>query len=124
MDRQLTWHSRAEKIINRVHSVFPRPEFENWELCEELKLSAVAACEQIQQFSIANENATLLLNQTAYYLQEKAQYAEALPLYQHALTVCQQIHGIPYNILVNILNNLGLLYSEQDDFEQALPNKP
>ena len=83
MDKKIAWLNRAEKLINRVHNAFPSPEFENWELCEELKLSAVAACEQIQQFSITSENAALLLNQTAYYLQEKAQYAEALPLYQH-----------------------------------------
>ncbi|MCX7096357.1 MAG: hypothetical protein NTV43_00445 [Methylococcales bacterium] len=66
MDRKTSWHNRAENLINRVHNAFPSPEFENWELCEELLLSATAACVQIQQFTITSENAALLLNQTAY----------------------------------------------------------
>ena len=86
MDIKTSWFERAEKVVNRVHSVFPNPEFENWELCEELKLSTIATCEQIQQFNIETENAALLLNQTAYFLQEKAQYSDALPLYPVSYT--------------------------------------
>lgn len=67
MDDGDKWRKRAEKVIDRVCDAFPEVEFENWGLCEELLLSATAACEQIQQFSIANENAASLLHQTAYY---------------------------------------------------------
>lgn len=34
-----SWFERAEKVVNRVNTAFPNPEFENWGLCEELPLS-------------------------------------------------------------------------------------
>ena len=62
MDREATWRERAERVVNRVNDAFPRPEFKNWGLCEELILSATATSEQISIFDIETENAARLLN--------------------------------------------------------------
>jgi len=34
MDKEIAWHERAEKVVNRVNNVFPNPDFENWGLCD------------------------------------------------------------------------------------------
>jgi hypothetical protein len=36
INKEISWYERAEKVVNRVNTSFPNPEFENWDLCEEL----------------------------------------------------------------------------------------
>jgi len=82
MDREDRWRKRVERVVNRVNQAFPNPDFENWELCEELLLSVIATYEKILQFDIKTEIATLLLDKTAFYLSSKASYASSFPVYQ------------------------------------------
>ena len=77
-----------------MNTAFPSPEFEKWEECEELILSATAAYEQINQFGIDTESASLLLHQVAFYFfKQKAKYEESYLLYQKSLIIREKIFG-------------------------------
>ncbi|MCX7096356.1 MAG: tetratricopeptide repeat protein [Methylococcales bacterium] len=109
--REMTWSERVEKVVNRVITAFPPPDdFSNWSFCEELRLSALATCEQIPVFGIESETTARLLNQTAFYLYSKADYAHALPLYQQALACHLKLFGTDHAATATSLNNLALLF--------------
>lgn len=112
----------ATRAMNAVDAVFPYIEFENWSACERLLPSAAACCHHILKYAIATETAGLLLNQTAYYLQHsKANYAQALPLFQEALKIREQVLGKQHPEYASSLNNLAQLYYSQGQYEQTLP---
>ncbi len=121
MVRETTWHERAEKIVNRICKAFPAPEFENWDLCEELILSSIAACEQISKFGIETENAAQLLNQTAYYLREKGKYEYPEPFLLRSIAIYEKILGKNHSHVATGLNNLAELYRELGKYKEAEP---
>jgi CHAT domain-containing protein len=49
------------------------------------------------------------------------QYAQALPLYQRALTISEKAQGPEHPSTGNSLNNLALLYGSMGQYAQALP---
>ena len=112
MNRETSWHERSEKVINRVNAAFPNPElFENWTICEELLLSATAAYQQINQFQIKTDHAVHIINKTsAYFHIVKADYPEALTLYQTALAINEQLYGTEHPVLVASCQQLAALY--------------
>jgi tetratricopeptide (TPR) repeat protein len=87
MDRESRWRERAVAVVDRVNTVFPNPEFENWNLCEELVLSAASLSKQIIELAIETQNAALLLNQVASYLFEKGQYTDVEDFYIFSLDI-------------------------------------
>lgn len=60
------------------------------------------------QFAAAQ--AGRLLNQTALYLQERARYAEAEPLHERVLAICERSLGTEHLTTAAGLNNLASLY--------------
>ena len=120
MDRENGWQERAEKVINRIDSVFPNPEFENWYLCEEIMLSAIFACETVIKFGIETKKSTSLLNKTALYLHIKANYQSALPLYQQALKIEEKFLIEKTPNAINIINNIASLKNEQSKYEEEI----
>jgi len=62
-----------------------------------------------------------LLNGVGYYLDMRAQYAEAEPLFQRAIAIDEKMLGPEHPNLAMLLNNLALLYSDQGRYEQAEP---
>jgi hypothetical protein len=88
MDKEAEWCERYEKLVNRVNEAFPRPDFENWSLCEELILSTESACEKIIRFKIETENARVLLTLTATYL-----IKIILLVYQQSLVISNKVRG-------------------------------
>jgi len=111
----------AERVMNAVNAVFPSPEFKNWATCERLLPSALVCCQNIKTYAIQTETAGRLLNQTASYLDDKANYERALPLYQEALKIREQVLGKLHPSYAQGLNNLASLYYSQGQYEQALP---
>ncbi|OQW93106.1 MAG: kinesin, partial [Beggiatoa sp. IS2] len=47
--------------------------------------------------------------------------AQALPLYQRALEICERVLGKDHPDTATSLNNLALLYNNTGDYAQALP---
>jgi tetratricopeptide (TPR) repeat protein len=75
----------------------------------------------IEQEQMTFPEAARLLNQAGYYLNERARYVEAEPLYQRALAICEQQLGPDHPDTATSLNNLAGLYQDQGKYEQAEP---
>ena len=83
----------AERVVQALAGVFPSPEFRNWTQCERVLPHARAAGRYIADLDLDSQPAGLLLNNTAYYLDDRAEYADAEPLYQRALAIREKALG-------------------------------
>ncbi len=119
IETQWQWMQRA---VHAVLAAYPEnPDVANWPLLDRLLPHAVLCATWIEQASLNTPSATLLLNQTGYYLQERARYAEAESLYQQALSIKEQQLGANHPDTATSLNNLAGLYYRQGKYTQAEP---
>ena len=75
--------------------------------------------QSIQTEQILSEEAGHLLHETAIYLRYRARYKEAETLFQKALSIQEQILGPEHPDIATTLNNLAILYYEQDNYVEA-----
>lgn len=112
----------AERVVEAVNLVFPDPKlFANWPQCEWLLPQAKAAAQLIQEYGIESARASLLLNQAAYFLRERARYSEAEPLLQRALAISEKVSGPDHPSTATRLSNLASLYVSQRRYDEAEP---
>ena len=112
---------RMEQVVRAMNHVFPEVEFQNWSKCDRLLPQAQHCASHILQENFMLPEGARLLNQTASYLQERARYAEAEPLYQRALRINEQALGAEHPQVALNLNNLALLYKTQGKYAEAEP---
>ncbi len=62
----------------------------------------------IEQYQIVRVEAGRLLTEIATYLQDRARYAEAAPLYQQALLIREQLLGSEHSDVATSLTNLRI----------------
>jgi len=117
-DDRRTW---AERTVRAADAAFPAPEFENWRECDRLLPHAQAACELVIARGIESAEAGTLLNQTAYRLDDRAQCAEAEPLYRRALEIKEKVLGPEHPSTATSLNNLAALCRAQGRYAEAEP---
>lgn len=110
------WIQRA---VNTVSAAFPSPEFANWLTCERLLPHALFCATWIEQAQIETRETISLLNQIGRYLHERGRYAEAKPLLQRALALCEQHLGAEHSVTAQHLDNLAELSHDQGSYEQA-----
>ncbi|HEY6542300.1 MAG TPA: FxSxx-COOH system tetratricopeptide repeat protein, partial [Ktedonobacteraceae bacterium] len=113
-----SWGERATLAVN---AAFPKAEYDSWPQCERLLPQAVAATQLIEKYHIVSEEAGRLLYETASYLQDRARYVEAEPLYQRALRFREQLLGPEHLDVAQSLNNLANLYQQQGKDAEAEP---
>ena len=116
--KQRQWAERAVRTVTRV---FPDVEFSNWHLCERLLRHGQACAGLIEKWGFEFEEAGLLLNQTGFYLYERARYAQAEPLYKRSLAIREKALGPEHPYVASSLNNLAALYYAQGLYAQAEP---
>ena len=73
--------------------IFPEVEFENWQKSDRLLPQAQNCASLIITHNLQSPECARVLNQTALYLQERARYSEAQPLYQRALNIIEETLG-------------------------------
>ncbi|HEY7417444.1 MAG TPA: tetratricopeptide repeat protein, partial [Ktedonobacteraceae bacterium] len=112
------WAKRASMALN---AVFPQVEHGTWSQCERLLPQALAGAQSIELYQINVKEAGRLLHETASYLQDRARYAEAEPLYQRALRIREQQLGPEHPDVAQSLNGLANLYWQQGKYEEAEP---
>ncbi len=112
------WAERAVRTVNRV---FPEVEFANWGSCGRLVQHAQSMAKLIDEYSFDFPEASRMLIQTGMYLYERAQYTEAEPLYQRAITIKEKAMGREHPSVAATLNNLAELYRAQGKYEDAEP---
>ena len=112
----------AERTVRAVNSVFPSSEeFSNWPQCDRLLPQALRCAALIETWGFEFEEAGRLLNETAYYLNQRARYEEVEPLSQRALAIAEKALGPEHPHVATSLNNLALLYRDQGRYEAAEP---
>jgi tetratricopeptide (TPR) repeat protein len=116
-DRQ-TW---AERAIRAVHAALPLVEHANWSEWERLLAHAQACAAWMDPHEIHLREAAEILQQTGWYLIERARYSEAEPLLERAYQMSEQEQGPLHPLTATSLNNLALLYYAQGKYEQAEP---
>ena len=82
---------------------------------------ALVCADWIEQEQISNREAAHLLNQAAYYLDHRARYREAEPLYKRALAIREEQMGAEHPDTARSLNNLAGLYDTQGKYAEAEP---
>ncbi len=116
---QKAWAERTVRAINRS---FPDvTDYRSWPRCQQYLPHAQAAILLLDQWPLTFPEAGSLLNKVGYYLDDRAQYTEAKPLYQRAIAIGEQTLGPEHPTLATWLNNLALLYQRQGKYEQAEP---
>jgi tetratricopeptide (TPR) repeat protein len=114
-------HNWRERVILAINAAFPHAEPEAWAQCERLLSQILFATQLIEQNQMSGKEAGLLLSETAYYLQKRARYAEAEPLYWQALHIHERQLGPEHIEVAFELHGLATLYFEQDKYMQAEP---
>lgn len=114
---------QSEWILRVVHLLSeafpPAVEVTSWPLCEKLLPHALLCAYWIEQAHITSVEAASLLNTIGYYLNMRARYEIAKPLFQRALSVREQALGEQHPDTAQTLSDLAYLYHHQDRFEEA-----
>src|SRR5205085_6516766 len=81
----------AERTLHVLDQLFPFSEATTWHLCERYLPHALQCEAAIQQWDLASLEVAHLLHNIASYLDDRAQYPEAEPLYQRALGIKERM---------------------------------
>ena len=108
-----------ERFVRTMNRLLPDVKFETWPLYDRLLTQAQQCASFISQENLMLLEGARILNQTAYYLYERARYSEAEPHYQRALTIRELALGSIHPHVAVLLNNLGLLNHHQGKYSMA-----
>jgi tetratricopeptide (TPR) repeat protein len=111
----------AERAVRALDGVFPSAKYSTWYLCDRLIPHAQLLASLIDEYGFDFPEAARLMNRAGYYLKERAQYAEAEPLYQRALDIREKTLGPEHPDTATSLNNLAGLYNSQGRYAEAEP---
>ncbi|GHO80418.1 tetratricopeptide repeat protein [Ktedonobacter sp. SOSP1-85] len=114
----------AEGLVRALHAAFPADPTDpiaSWPQCQRYLEHAQACDHLIQEYHLQFPEAAELLDRTATYLQERALYTLAEPLYQRALRLREELLGTEHPDTARTMNNLAVLYSKQGRYAEAEP---
>jgi tetratricopeptide (TPR) repeat protein len=111
----------TERTIRAVHATLPSVDHPNWARWERLLAHTQACAEWAEREGICFQEAAQLLQQTGWYLTERARYDEAEPLLARAYQMSEQEQGAKHLDTARIASTLALLYQDQGKYEQAEP---
>jgi tetratricopeptide (TPR) repeat protein len=111
----------VERVLRLLSRAFPRPDFASWQRCELLLPHALEGARHREVWQVETGEAGLLLYHTSWYLRQRARYAEALPLYQRALSIREQVLGPDHPDVAFPLYGLARVYLLLERYEAALP---
>jgi len=114
-------NQRAGQVLRAVNAAFPLVEFETWPSCERLVPSAQACAGLIEDYGLVDPAGARLLNQAGCYLDDRARYSEAEPLYRRALAIDEKVYGPDHPEVATYLNNLALLLKDTNRLAEAEP---
>ena len=115
---QVGWIGR---VIGAVNRLFPDVAFSTWGQCARYVSQALVCAAWIAQRHLTLLEGASLLHRTGWYLVDRAQHAEAEPLYLRALAIREQELGASHPDTASSLNNLADLYYAQGKYAEAEP---
>ena len=95
--------------------------YNTWLHCQQYIPQVQTCAALIDQWNMTFPEATQLLMQAGNYLEQSAQYAQAEPLYQGALAICEKMLGPEHPSTATTLHELAVLYGDQGKYEEAEP---
>jgi tetratricopeptide (TPR) repeat protein len=110
----------AERTVRAVNHAFPEVEYGKWLRCQQFIPHVLACKALIEQWNMTLPTAQLL-NNAGYYLKESAQYEQAEPLLQDALSIRESVLGPDHPGTTTSLNDLAILYWAQGRYTEAEP---
>ena len=111
----------AERAIRAIHAALPPVEHANWPEWERLLAHAQACAAWLDPQEIHLQEAAEVLQQTGWYLTERARYSEAEPLLERAYQMSEQEQGAEHLDTARDASTLAYLYRVQGKYEQAEP---
>jgi len=111
----------VKRVIRALWKAFPWPEFSNWSACARLLPHVLAAAGLPEAREPEIEEAGHLLNAAAWYLYERARYAEAEPLYERSFKILEKVLADEHPDVATCLNELAILYRDQGRYAEAEP---
>ena len=111
----------AERAVRAVYMAFPYVEHQTWLQCDRLLPHALRCAEMIEKYQLHFSEEAHFLNRIGLYLDDRARYQEAEPLYLRALQIREQQLGPEHPDTATSLNNLALLYQTQGKYPEAEP---
>ena len=111
----------VERLVRTMNKIFPYVEFENWLQCDRLLPQAQHCASLIITHKLQFSEGARLLNQCAFYLQERARYTESESFCQRALAIREKVLGLTHPDVAGSLNNLAELYRNQGKYAEAMP---
>jgi tetratricopeptide (TPR) repeat protein len=116
-DEERIWAQRATLAVRRA---FPAVKPATWPACERLLPHALSCFSEIERRAITLLEAGLLLNQTGYYLIERARYEEAKPLFRRALLIIERELGRDHPETLRTRHSIARWTAEVGDAREAL----
>jgi tetratricopeptide (TPR) repeat protein len=114
--------ARTEQTVLAVNAAFPNVmKFEDWPSCDRFLPHALACSRFINIYSMGSPADGLLLGRAGYYLYQRAEYAQAEPLYWSAMTIYEKVLGPEHQETATSLNNLASLLQDQGKYAEAEP---
>ena len=111
----------AERAVRGMNATFPEVEHKSWPLCEKLLPHALETARLIEELDLVFAESARLLNEAAHYCFERAQYAQAEPLFKLTLSIRERVLGSDHPEVAMSLNNLAGLYDHQGRYAEAEP---
>ena len=105
--------------VQALDGVFPYAEFQNWPQCERLIPHAIAAGRLVEDFGLDFVAAARLLNQSGFYLIDRARYGEAEPLHQRALAIREKALGPDHPSTVRSVRNCAVFLRKRGRAAEA-----
>jgi tetratricopeptide (TPR) repeat protein len=118
---QLVQQQWAERAIRAVHATLPAVEHSNWPAWERIVAHAQICAELQARYDLQFPVATRLMQQTGWYLRERARYPEAQPLLEQAYALSLRLQGPEHLDTARDANTLAYLYKIQGKYGQAEP---
>jgi len=113
-----TWVART---ISALNAAFPEVEYATWAQCDRLVPHVTMIAEWIRLWDVHVEDAARVLKETGQYLDERGRYAEAEPLLELALSICERLLSPDHPDVADSLYRLASVYWSQGRYAEAQP---
>jgi tetratricopeptide (TPR) repeat protein len=120
MDKE-TYRYMTEMVVRVLNIMFPESALTSWLECERYLPHALVCIELIQTTSMISADAVNLLTRVGHYLMERTRYAEALPIFQLALTLCERLFGSEHLLTATALYYLAVVHANLSHQDMAEP---
>ena len=118
-EEQRLWAERAVRVVNWAFPDLAEYAVSSWAIYQNHLPHALLSYELIKEWQLAFPEAARLLDLVGVYLRDHARYSEAEPMLCDALAMREKLLGTTHPLMVQSLNNLGSLYWERSEFDEA-----